>query len=82
MSDPTPLPTDFASLSFEDAFEQLQELTQDLESDSLPLEEALQAFETASLLHRRCQQLLQAAEERIQVLQNGAWEAYDDPAES
>lgn len=71
--DPTPLPADIAALRFEDAYEELRTLTAELEAEELPLEESLQAYERATLLARHCQQLLTAAEERVQLLQDGAF---------
>jgi len=77
----TPLPAEFAALPFEAAYERLKSLTAELEADKMPLEESLKAYEEATLLHRRCQELLQAAENRIQMLQNGAWTQYPDSAD-
>lgn len=77
----TPLPKDIASMPFEQAYDKLKELTTKLEADKMPLEESLKSYEEATLLHRRCQELLAAAENRIQLLQNGAWTTYADPAD-
>ncbi len=64
-SSPSP---DVSSLSFEEALTQLTELVQKLESGQLPLEESVAAFETGVQLTRRCESLLDAAEQRLQVL--------------
>lgn len=77
----TPLPKAIASMPFEQAYDRLKELTAELEADKMPLAESLKSYEEATLLHRRCQELLAAAENRIQLLQNGAWTAYPDPVD-
>ncbi len=57
-----------ASLSFEQALEQLQALVQKLESGQLPLEESVAAFELGVRLSRHCEALLDAADRRLQML--------------
>ena len=64
-SSPSP---DVNSLSFEEALNQLTQLVEKLESGQLPLEESVTAFETGVQLTRRCESLLDAAEQRLQVL--------------
>lgn len=55
-------------LSFEQAIDQLGQLVEKLESGELPLEESVAAFEQAVTLSRRCESLLDQAEQRLQVL--------------
>ncbi|NWF38884.1 exodeoxyribonuclease VII small subunit [Mariprofundus sp. NF] len=55
-------------LSFEQALEQMTSLVAKLESGELPLEESVAAFEQGVKLSRRCESLLDKAEQRLQVL--------------
>jgi exodeoxyribonuclease VII small subunit len=57
-------------LSFEEALARLTELVEKLESGQLPLEESVAAFEEGVKLSRRCESLLDGAEQRLQVLGN------------
>lgn len=54
--------------TFEDALQQLAGIVQKLESGQLPLDEALTHYEAGIGLVRRCQDLLQQAEVRVQRL--------------
>ncbi|OIO72109.1 MAG: exodeoxyribonuclease VII small subunit [Zetaproteobacteria bacterium CG_4_9_14_3_um_filter_49_83] len=56
------------SISFEQALHQLNALVEKLESGELPLEESVAAFEQGVKLSRRCDALLDQAEQRLQVL--------------
>jgi len=55
-------------LDFEQALAQLNDLVGKLEAGELPLEESVAAFETGVKLSRRCETLLDSAEQRLQVL--------------
>ncbi len=55
-------------LSFEEALEALEKIVTELENTELPLEEALKRFEDGIKLARRCHQLLEEAEQKIEVL--------------
>ena len=55
-------------LDFEQALAMLNELVGRLEAGELPLEESVAAFEKGVKLSRRCEALLDAAEQRLQVL--------------
>ena len=59
---------DIDGLSFEEALTKLTELVEKLESGELPLEESVAAFEQGVELSRRCEALLDQAEQRLQVL--------------
>ncbi len=63
---------DIQSLSFEEAFGELESLVQQLEEGKLPLEETIRLFEKGSLLAQHCQALLDKAELRVQQLTEGA----------
>lgn len=58
-------------LDFEQALAMLNELVDKLEAGELPLEESVAAFEKGVKLSRRCEALLDAAEQRLQVLSDG-----------
>lgn len=55
-------------LSFEQAYQALNEVVAKLESGELPLDEAVQLYEQGRLLSARCQQLLDSAQLRIKQL--------------
>ncbi len=55
-------------LSFEQALDGLTALVGKLESGELPLEESVAAFEQGVKLSRRCESLLDQAEQRLQIL--------------
>jgi len=55
-------------LSFEEALAELTALVEKLESGALSLEESVGAFEQGVKLSRRCESLLDGAEQRLQVL--------------
>lgn len=55
-------------LSFEQAAERLENVVRQLEEGSLGLDESLARFEEGIALLRRCHELLQRAERRIEML--------------
>jgi exodeoxyribonuclease VII small subunit len=57
-------------LSFEDAMMTLQQIVSDLEDNSLGLEASLAQFERGIGLLRQCNQYLEQAEQKIEVLVN------------
>ena len=54
--------------SFETALAALEQIVRELERGELPLERSLELFEQGVRLSRECQERLQAAERRIEVL--------------
>lgn len=54
--------------SFEQSLTQLQKIVSDLENGTLSLEESLQQFEQGIGLLKTCYQILDRAEQRIEVL--------------
>ena len=54
--------------SFEASLEALEEIVQQLEDGDLPLEKSLELFEDGIRLSRHCQDRLNQAERRIEVL--------------
>ncbi len=55
-------------LDFEKALAELEQQVHRLEGGELSLEEALQAFESGVQLTRQCQQALDQAEQKVQLL--------------
>jgi exodeoxyribonuclease VII small subunit len=57
-----------ANLTFEQALKRLEEIVEALETEDLDLDKSLQFFEEGVYLSRHCNQQLQAAEKRIDIL--------------
>lgn len=53
---------------FEQSIEKLELLVKNLESGTLPLEEALSAFQEGVGLVKQCQSLLVQAEQKVEIL--------------
>lgn len=67
-------------LSFEQALKQLQSIVERLERSDLDLSTAIASFEQGVKLSRQCGQLLQEAEQRVEILSRpgtgeAAWSA-------
>jgi len=58
-------------LNFEQALTELTALVEKLESGALSLEDSVGAFEQGVQLSRRCESLLDEAEQRLQVINTG-----------
>lgn len=58
----------FKHLSFEDAYAKLEKIVEQLETNSLPLDESMSLFEEGQQLSSYCQQLLDKAELRVSTL--------------
>jgi exodeoxyribonuclease VII small subunit len=79
-----------ADLTFEQALKRLEEIVEALETEDLDLDKSLQFFEEGVSLSRHCNQQLQAAEKRIDILLRKAdgtlaaepFLLHDDPAGS
>ena len=52
-------------LSFEKAIEELETIVKRLEEGKVPLEESVTIYERGEALKRRCEELLRAAEARV-----------------
>ena len=59
------------TIDFEGALAELEALVERMETGELSLEDSLCAYERGVALSRRCQQALDAAEQRIQTLAAG-----------
>jgi len=64
--------TDPSELTFEQARTELDEVVRRLEDGSTTLEDALALWERGEALHRRCAEILGAAEERLRALRPDA----------
>ena len=62
---------EFSKLSYEAALGELEQIVQRMEEGNLPLEESLEAYRRGSELLKYCQQQLNLAERKIQILENG-----------
>ncbi len=54
--------------SFESSLEELERIVRELEQGELPLEKSLELFEQGVKLSRECQERLNQAERRIEIL--------------
>lgn len=54
--------------SFEDSLEQLKQIVAELEAGNLPLSESLEKYEQGIASLNQCQQALEAAQKKIEVL--------------
>lgn len=59
---------DVKKLSFEKAIEELESIVKRLEEGKVPLEESVAIYERGEALKRRCQELLQQAEARVEKI--------------
>jgi exodeoxyribonuclease VII small subunit len=65
----TPTPNaDVKKLSFEKALAELEQIVQKLERGDVPLEESVTIYERGEALKRRCEELLRAAEARVEKI--------------
>lgn len=62
---------DVASLTYEQAREELQEVVRRLETGAATLEESMQLWERGEALAARCQEWLDGARERLAKVQEG-----------
>jgi exodeoxyribonuclease VII small subunit len=59
---------DIAQLPFERAIEELESIVKRLEEGKVPLEESVAIYERGEVLKRRCEELLRAAEARVEKI--------------
>lgn len=67
--------------SFEDSLGELEQLVERMETGELSLEESLGAFERGIALMRSCQEALQAAEQKVEILTAKTPDAATEPFE-
>lgn len=65
------------SVSFEGALEHLEQTVARLEEGDMPLEEALELFESGVKLARHCASTLDAAERRVEILVADRGDGFD-----
>jgi exodeoxyribonuclease VII small subunit len=65
--------------TFEQSLDELEALVERMESGEMSLEESLSAFERGIALTRNCQQALQAAERKVEILTAKTIEAAPEP---
>ena len=58
--------------NFEEAIARLEEIVEAMESDKMPLEELIVRYEEGVKLVKICQEKLEAAERRIEIISKGA----------
>ena len=63
---------DIASLSFEQALAELEQIVARLESGQAPLEDSIRLYERGALLKGHCEQRLEAARLRVEKIVVGA----------
>ncbi len=73
-NDPKPI----ESLTYEEAFAELEKIVAALESGERPLEESMTLFERGQALTRRCAELLDKAELKVQALVGDSLEDFKE----
>lgn len=66
------------SIDLEIALQQLQELVERMEKGQLTLEDSLKSFEEGVQLVRQCQEVLQKAEQKVQILLGSQLTPYEE----
>ncbi|MDT8898305.1 MAG: exodeoxyribonuclease VII small subunit [Thermanaerothrix sp.] len=69
------------SLTYEEAYAELEQLVQRLEAGQQPLDEAIRLFERGQALIRHCQALLDQAELRVRELDRSLNAEAEEPPE-
>lgn len=64
--------TDIAKLPFEQALAELEEIVKALERGDVPLEKSITLYERGDALKKHCDQLLKAAETRVEKITTDA----------
>jgi len=65
-------PADIATLSFEQALAELEQIVQRLESGQAPLEDSIRMYERGAALKAHCETRLEAARLRVEKIVVGA----------
>ena len=63
--------TDVSTLSFEQALRELESIVGELERGDVELEKSIEHYERGEALKKRCQELLQAAEAKVEKIRLG-----------
>jgi exodeoxyribonuclease VII small subunit len=59
---------DFSKMSFEDALSQLENIVRELEAGKIKLDDAVEAYETATTLKKFCEDKLKLAQLKIEKI--------------
>lgn len=62
---------DIAAMSFEQALDQLEKIVDNLERGDVALEELIRIYERGEALKAHCDQLLKAAEDKVEKIRLG-----------
>ncbi len=65
-------------LTYEEAFEELEQIVRRLEEEAHSLETALQLYERGQALAAHCRRLLEQAELKVQQIANGALRPFEE----
>jgi exodeoxyribonuclease VII small subunit len=65
-------PADIASMSFEQALQELEQIVARLESGQAPLEDSIRLYERGAALKAHCEQRLEQARLRVEKIVVGA----------
>lgn len=63
---------DIQTMPFERAIDELESIIKRLEEGKVPLAESVEIYERGEALKRRCEELLKAAEARVEKITTGA----------
>jgi exodeoxyribonuclease VII small subunit len=66
------MPTEIATLSFEEALSELEKLVKQLEDGKAKLDDAIKAYERGAMLKRHCETKLRDAQAKIEQITVGA----------
>ena len=58
-------------LTFEQAMQKLESIANELENDNLDLDTSVKKFEEGMKLSKKCNKILEEAEKKITILENG-----------
>jgi exodeoxyribonuclease VII small subunit len=67
----SPASPDLANLSYEQALSELEQIVAVMDSDHLPLDDMITKYERGTQLLVVCQQRLQAAQHKVELIQTG-----------
>jgi exodeoxyribonuclease VII small subunit len=67
-----------AKFDFESALAELENIVASMESGQMSLDQALDRFQRGTELLRECQKTLNAAEQRIQILEGGLLRPFEN----
>lgn len=80
-TDPSPHDAEVAVLGYEEAIEELERIVERMEGGESTLEESLREYARGDALVRRCRQVLDQAEQRIQSIAGQQLDAGAEPRE-